>query len=71
MRINNMDAKEFLLKAIRFCESHDCLKCPLDGEGLDMCLLDHFGYVHIDYDKLIVSVDNLVDVVENWKEKKK
>lgn len=61
-----MDAKEFILKAIRLCENHDCHECPLDG--CDTCLLDHFGYVHIDHDKLIISVNNLVDEVENWKE---
>ena len=60
----DMDAKEFLLKAIRLCENHDCHECPLDGGEEDKCLLDHFGYVHIDHDKLIASIDNLVDEVE-------
>jgi len=63
-----MDAKEFILKAIRLCENHDCHECPLDGDEADTCLLDHFGYVHIDHDKLIASIDNLIDEVENWKE---
>ena len=63
-----MDAKEFILKAIRLCENHDCHECPLDGGEEDKCLLDHFNYLHIDHDKLIASIDNLVDEVENWKE---
>jgi len=66
-----MDAKEFILKAIRLCENHDCHECPLDGGEDDICPLDFLNYLHTDHDKRIISVDDLVDEVENWKEENK
>mgnify|MGYP001403144022 CR=1 FL=1 len=63
-----MDAKEFLLKAIRICKDHNCIDCPLEYFPINEseCRLDKFNIIYSG--NIIRAVDQLITIVENWKE---
>jgi len=61
-----MDTKLLVSKAKKYCKAHRCKKCIFDYLGQSSCALNLI--VFGDKDESLDLADNLISIVEEWKE---
>ncbi len=63
-----MDAKEFIIKSTKLCNTHKCDTCPA-GEYFHVgCPFDFKNYSYYSDKELREAADRLISIVENLKE---